>query len=170
MMKIKLTGSLVVALGLILGVGVLLASLTRATMEKVINDENLGQLRVVPVVVYGREIYKLPHGGKLPGESFYFLKKIRNWSWERFAKREKTKIELNLILADKKMSEAWALFKNEQRQEAVTAGDEAVNKLKYAYQLLMESKVDQESQEMLQEKIAEKEKVYKEILESWENQ
>jgi hypothetical protein len=34
----------------------------------------------------------------------------------------------------------------------------------------MESKVDQESQEMLQEKIAEKEKVYKEILESWENQ
>ena len=169
-MKIKFTESLVVATGLILGITILMISLMRVTLDKAINDERLDQFREVPIVAGGKEIYKLPYSGKLPGERFYFLKKIRNWGWEILSRKEKTKIELNLILADKKMSEAWTLFNQAQKQRALTAGSEAVDKLEYAHQLWRESGIDQESQERLQEKITEKKEVYKEILESWEKQ
>lgn len=169
-MKIKFTESLVIATGLILGITILMISLMRVTLDKAINDERLGQFREVPIVVGGKEIYKLPYSGKLPGEGLYFLKKIRNWGWEILSRKEQTKIELNLILADKKMSEAWTLFNQTQKQRALTAGSEAVDKLEYAHQLWRESGIDQESQERLQEKITEKKEVYKEILESWEKQ
>lgn len=169
-MKIKFKESLIVIAGLILGLIILMVSLMRATLDKVINEARAGEFRDVPMLIEGKEIYKLPYSGKLPGERFYFLKKIRNWSWEILSRKEKNKIELSLILADKKMSEAWALLKKGYKQEAFTTGDEAVDKLKYAYQLLTESEVDQESQEMFQEKIIEKQEVYKDILESWKKQ
>ncbi len=170
MMKIKFKESLIVVVGLILGVIILMVSLMRATLDKVINEARAGEFRDVPMLIEGKEIYKLPYSGKLPGERFYFLKKIRNWGWETLSRKEKTKIELSLILADKKMSEAWALFKKEQESAAFTTGDEAVNKLKYAYQLLMEANIDKESREILREKIIEKDEIYKEILANWKKQ
>ncbi len=168
-MKFKSEGGVIIILGLSLGIIVLLISLAGATLEKVINDERQGQLRVVPVVIEGKEIYQLPHPGKLPGESFYGFKKIRNQAWEILSRNKIKKIELNLILADKRMSEALALKKQGQGEEASAAGREALNKLKYAYQLLSEPGVNKESRKIFGDMIEEKMRIYEQVFKSWGN-
>lgn len=84
--------------------------------------------------------YKLPETGMLPDELFYGVKKIRNYLWLWFS-QGLAKTKMSLLLADKSASEAGKLIEKGKNNFAIDAGNEAVDKLKYADTLINKEKV-----------------------------
>lgn len=129
---------LLILLALTGAMGILLVSVSRATLDLVIKEEMEGRLRIEPVMMGDRMIYKLPQTGILPGNVFYRIKESRNWLWQKFSFGKEKEAKIALILADKKMAEAKALLKKGNYNLALKTSMRAVDKLKYAYTLSSE--------------------------------
>jgi len=116
--------------------GILLISTSRASLEIITKEEREGKLRTEPVIINNEEIYKLPQSRILPDNKYYRLKEIRDWTWKKFSFGEENKIQIWLILADKKVSEARALMQKEKYDLAINSYQKAIDKLKYAESLV----------------------------------
>lgn len=144
--------------------GILMVSLSRATLEAMIRDEKEDKLRVVPVIFEDKTIYKLPHTNMLPDNFLYGVKEARDWLWLKFSFDTEREAKTMLILADKRMAEAMALSKNGKHKESFEASKEAVNKLKYANGLVLEIKDRPIAQQELSIQIRDAIRAYGEII------
>jgi len=61
--------------------GILLISISRASLEMMTKEEREGKLRTEPVIIDNVEIYKLPQSRVLPDNKYYWLKEVRDWTW-----------------------------------------------------------------------------------------
>lgn len=144
--------------------GILMISISRATLEAMIRDEKEDKLRVVPVIFEDKIIYKLPHTNMLPDNFLYGVKEARDWLWLKFSFDTEREAKTMLILADKRMAEAMALSKNGKHKESFEASKEAVNKLKYANGLVLEIKDRPIAQQELSIQIRDAIRAYGEII------
>ncbi len=147
------------------GAGILLISMSRATLEVMMRDDRDGRLRVEPVIIADKTIYKLPQTNLLPNNIFYKVKEVRDWLWLKFSSGTEEKVRIELILADKRIAEARALVKLKDYRRAFEAGMEAINKLKYARGLLdKEKQVQPIAQKQLDVQITNTAVAYSEII------
>lgn len=114
----------------------LLISISRASLETMNKEEREGKLRTEIVVIDKVEIYKLPQSWVLLDNKYYWLKEIRDWTWQKFSFGEENKIQILLILADKKVSEARLLGQNGKYDLAMKSYERAIEKLKDAKKLI----------------------------------
>lgn len=144
--------------------GILLVSLSRASLEVMNRDEREGRLRVVPVIIDGRTIYKLPQTNMLPNNGFYIFKEIRNSLWQSFSNGSEKEAKTVLILADKKMGEARTLAEKGKYRLALEASMKAVDKLKYANGLVTMMKNQNTAQKQMIAQVKETSLAYSEII------
>ncbi|HEX7542611.1 MAG TPA: DUF5667 domain-containing protein [Patescibacteria group bacterium] len=116
--------------------GILLISISRASLEMMTKEEREGKLRTEPVIIDNVEIYKLPQSTVLPDNKYYWLKEVRDWTWQKFSFGEENKIQIWLILADKKVSEARVLMGRGKYDLAFKSYQKAIDQLKYANSLV----------------------------------
>lgn len=126
----------------LIGVMVLMVSFARAGVEKLSNEnliETLGKNEIkIPLKndegeIYF-EIYKLPETGVTPDNMMYGFKSIRDYLWLSFSSGV-DKPKIMLLTADKKAAEYIKLIEKDKNDLAIESGNEAVNKLEYAYNL-----------------------------------
>ncbi|HWS49169.1 MAG TPA: DUF5667 domain-containing protein [Candidatus Methanoperedens sp.] len=144
--------------------GILMVSLSRATLEAMIRDETEDKLRVIPVIFDDKMIYKLPQTNMLPDNFMYGIKEARDWLWLKFSFNTEREAKTMLILADKRIAEAMALSKNGKQKLSFEASKEAVNKLKYANGLVSEMKNQPIAQQQLSIQIRDAIRAYGEII------
>lgn len=144
--------------------GILLVSVSRATLEIMTKDEREGRLRIEPVIVQDKTIYKLPQTNMLPDNMLYSLKELRDWLWQKFSFGGEKEVKTMLILADKRIAEARALAKIGKQNLALEAGMKAVNKLKYANRLAHELKGQPTAQKQLIIQVRDATLAYREII------
>ena len=131
---------------LTVGVMVLAISLARTSLDilaQEINNDKIGNNPLSFVINYGdgeTEVgnYKLPEVATLPINPMYGLKKVRDYFWLLLS-RGIDKTKLALLMADKKTEETRQLWQMNKNDEALTAGNEAMDKLEYANQLVSTS-------------------------------
>lgn len=152
---------LIVSIG---AAGVLMVSMSRASLETMAKDEREGVLRVEPVIVQGKTIYKLPQTNMLPNNVFYGIKEMRDWLWRKFSVGNEKEAKIMLILADKRIAEARSLANRGKYKIAIETGIRAVDKLKYARELVEEMENQDTSQEQLIVQIREAASAYDEII------
>lgn len=126
---------------MVLGISVARASLEILAQE--INSNQIGNNPFSFVINYGdgeteAATYKLPEVGTLPINPMYELKRIRDYFWLLLS-RGIDKPKLALLMADKKVEETRQLWQLNKTDEAMTAGNEAMDKLEYANQLVLTS-------------------------------
>lgn len=125
---------------------VLGVSLARASLEilaQEINSDKIGNNPLSFIINYGdgeTEVgnYKLPEVATLPTNPMYGLKRVRDYFWLLIS-RGNDKVKLALLMADKKTEETRQLWLLNMSEEALTAGNEAMDKLEYANQLILAS-------------------------------
>ena len=83
--NLQITKVLLVLGVLVIAGGILLISLSRATLETTMNLDREDKLKIVPVIDKGEIIYKLPETKMLPSNIFYRFKSLRNWLWWQFS-------------------------------------------------------------------------------------
>jgi hypothetical protein len=127
---------------------ILYISLVRASLNIMTKDNNESKLRVMPIeFTVNREdgpekcVYKLPEVTTLPNNPMYLFKQMRDYLWVELSHDPTEKSEVLLLLADKKMTEAISLYKNNNIDLALATSEEAINKLKYADKAILENKV-----------------------------
>lgn len=145
---------------------ILFISLSRAGLE--IAAKQQGQYGVVPVDFID-SIYKLPPVDTLPTSPFYGFKRLRDYLWLTFSNGPVKKSQIALLLSDKKMAEAIALFNNDQSEIGLNAGIEAVDKLKYADKLIANYQKEDIFKEQMEIQIFQTGNAYKEIMTSINN-
>lgn len=145
---------------------ILFISLSRAGLE--IAAKQQGQYGVVPVDFID-SIYKLPPVDTLPTSPFYGFKRLRDYLWLTFSNGPVKKSQIALLLSDKKMAEAIALFNNDQSEIGLNAGIEAVDKLKYADKLIANYEKEDIFKEQMEIQIFQTGNAYKEIMTSINN-
>lgn len=145
---------------------ILFISLSRAGLE--IAAKQQGQYGVVPVDFID-SIYKLPPVDTLPTSPFYGFKRLRDYLWLTFSNGPVKKSQIALLLSDKKMAEAIALFNNDQSGIGLNAGIEAVDKLKYADKLIANYQKEDIFKEQMEIRIFQTGNAYKEIMTSINN-
>jgi hypothetical protein len=92
--------------------------------------------------------YKFPETGLLPDNITYGFKRIRDFFWLLLARGD-NKNKLAILLADKKAMEFVALTKKDKNMQAIEAGNEAVDKLKYANGLIVkDNKLDNQTKQL----------------------
>jgi len=155
---------LIIIVVLIVGAGILLVSMSRATLEIMSKDEKEGRLRIEPVEISGNVIYKLPQTNMLPDNIFYGFKEMRDWFWQKFSFGDEKEAKTVLILADKRIAEARALANRGKIEKSLEAGIRAVDKLKYANGLVMEMRNQDTVQKQLTIQIRESSFAYSEII------
>ena len=154
------------ALLILIGAGaILLVSISRASLEIMNKEEREGKLRTEPVIISDIEIYKLPQSWVLLDNKYYWLKEIRNWTWQKFSFRDENKIQLFLILADKKIYEARALSQKGGKDLAIKSIEKAINKLKYANKLVNKIENKEIIKKQFAKQIEKMTDVYKKIIE-----
>ncbi len=116
--------------------GILLISISRASLEIMSKEEKEGRLRTEPVIIDGVEIYKLPQSQILPSNGYYWLKETRDWLWQKFSFNEEKIIQITLILADKKVSEARMLMEKEKYDLVLISYYKAIEKLEEVEKLI----------------------------------
>jgi hypothetical protein len=151
------------ALILVFAFIILFISLSRAGLE--IAAKQQGQYGVVPVDFID-STYKLPPVDTLPTSPFYGFKRLRDYLWLTFSSGPVKKSQIALLLSDKKMAEAIALFNNDQSEMGLDAGSEAVDKLKYADRLIVNSKKEDILKKQIEAQIIQTGGAYAEIMTS----
>lgn len=148
-----------------LGAGIILMiSMSRATLEVMNRDEREGRLRIIPVFVGDRMVYKLPETNMLPDNIFYVFKEIRGWLWLEFSNGSEREAKTLIVLADKKIGEAKTLSELGKYQLALKAGMKAIDKLKYANGLVEGMKNQNTAQKQLLTQIKDATLAYEEIV------
>lgn len=163
-MTTNMKNLLIILLVSIGAAGVLMVSMSRASLETMAKDEREGVLRVEPVIVQGKTIYKLPQTNMLPDNVFYGIKEMRDWLWREFSVGNEKEAKIMLILADKRIAEARSLANKGKYKIAIETGIRAVDKLKYARGLVGEMENQDTSQEQLLVQIREAASAYDEII------
>jgi len=153
----------------ILGMTILMVSISRAGLEIMIREDGEGKLRSEPVMINDKIIYRLPEVGILPSNPLYGLKVIREQLWERFSFGGIRKSKVVLLMADKKMAETKKLIKDNDTKRAFKSGTEAVNKLKYARGLVLETQDFNTEKEQLINQIKGATLAYQEIVKGINN-
>lgn len=119
-------------------------SIAKVSWEMVIKDDLEGRLRQVPISFDIREEdggrirgeYKVPSSRTLPDHPFYGLKGLRHWMWLHLASGPKQLTQVNLLLADKHLSETIALMEKGNNSLAWETMKQAVSTLELARQSL----------------------------------
>ena len=143
MLKKILSKVLVVVLGLV----ILFVSVARAGLSLMAQDNGLDLLKndeVKFMTIFGdgetaSGTYKMPQVGMLPSHVFYGFKRVRDYIWVALS-QGMNKPKLVLLMADKKVVEFEKLSQAGLRDTAIEAGNEAIDKLKYANDLVVTSK------------------------------
>lgn len=148
---------------LVLAFLVLYISLARGSLDLMIKDEKENELRKIPI---NSEIsYKLPETRTLPTNSFYSLKKVRDYLWISFTKNQLDKCRVMMLVADKKMSEVMVMNQQDaEKQIIVGTTIEAINQLKLASEGLKKSQLNEIEKEEILSQINQAKYVYKEII------
>jgi len=162
--NLQITKVLLVLGVLVIAGGILLISLSRATLETTMNLDREDKLKIVPVIDKGEIIYKLPETKMLPSNIFYRFKSLRNWLWWQFSFGEEEETKILFILADKKIAEAEIMAKNGKNRLAFKAGMEAVDKLKYINEKVTKIEGKGVAKEQMQGRIREASIAYSEII------
>jgi len=143
---------------------ILLISMSRASLEAMNRDEREGRLRVEPVFIDNKIAYKLPQTNMLPDNIFYSFKEIRDWLWFKFSVGKEKEAKLMFILADKRISEAKTLAEKGNYEAALETGMKAVDKLKYANELVVEMRNQDTAQKHISIQIRDASLAYSEII------
>lgn len=135
---------LVICFGLaILFVSVARTGLNLLAQGNGIDEVKKSEVKFLKTFEDGEKIegtYKLPEPGMLPSNGLYGFKNFRDVLWLMFSQGiEKPKV--TLLIADKKLVEFVKLTENGNRELAIESGNEAIDKLKYASDLLQSAKI-----------------------------
>jgi hypothetical protein len=109
--------------------------------------------------------YKLPDAGMLPNQMFYGAKTIRDFLW-LYLSHGIDKIELSILLADKKAKEFDALVKIDKPELALESGNQAIDKLQYADKLITEDNSKNPEVKLLRTQVLRAGYAYKEIFQN----
>lgn len=149
----KIIGRVFVVL---IGLVILFVSVAKAGLNLMAQDGEMDSLRNEEVKFLvnfedGETVsgtYKLPDAGMLPNHVFYGFKKVRDYVWMTLSGGE-NKVKLAVLMADKKIAEFQKLTEKGERGLAVESGNEAIDKLEYANELVMGAKnVDAQSKQI----------------------
>jgi len=135
-----------IALYLFFGMVILVVSVARAGLEIMAVEDNDHALRNDPIrfeIVNSdgekeEFSYKLPEPGMLPTNPFYGFKKIRDYLWIKFSSGNIKKAKVQLLVADKRMSEAKNLLADNKGKVGLDASQEAFDTLKLAERSISE--------------------------------
>ena len=119
----------------LLGLGILTVSLARAGAEIMTKNgslEEMGKKEIKVVIGDKLVVYKLPETGMLPSNPLYIIKRVRDHLWLVFS-GGLYKSKITLLLADKKAAEFGKLTGLGSTSLALESGNEAIDKLEYAY-------------------------------------
>ncbi len=144
----------------LLGLMIVLVSIARAGLEILAKDETntvISNDTINYLVTFddGETMsgtYKLPVTGMLPDDTFYGIRQLRDWLWLNFS-GGKNKLKIALLLADKNIAEAKALLTQEKYNRAIETGNQAVDKLEYANDLVNGFKVPDDQVKQLHRQI-----------------
>lgn len=158
------------------GLGVLGISLARASLviqAQDLNENNIWSREMVFSINYGDGVtetanYSLPEVGILPVSPFYGLKRVRDYFWIMFS-RGLDKPRLVLLVADKKIEEAQELLAINKNSAALLAGNEGLDHLEYASQLLSQIKGNEDQVKQLSKQVYLAGFAYKEVISKGEN-
>lgn len=140
----KIIGRVFVVL---IGLVILFVSVAKAGLNLMAQDGEMDSLRneeVKFLVTFDdgettSGTYKLPEAGMLPNHVFYGFKKVRDYVWMTLSGGV-NKVKLAVLMADKKIAEFQKLTEKGERGLAVESGNEAIDKLEYANELVMGAK------------------------------
>lgn len=155
---------LIILVVLIGAAGVLIVSMSRASLEIMAKDEKEGNLRIEPVIVQDKTIYKLPQTNMLPDNVFYGFKEMRDWLWRKFSVGNEKEAKIMFILADKKIAEARTLANKGKYDLAFESSMKAVDKLKYTNELVDKMKNQDTAQKQIIIQIRDATLAYEEIV------
>lgn len=147
---------LVISFGLvILFVSVARTGLNLLAQGNGIDEVKKNEVKFLKTFEDGEKIegtYKLPEPGMLPSNGLYGFKNFRDVLWLMFSQGvEKPKV--TLLIADKKLAEFEKLTENGSRELAIESGNEAIDKLKYASDLLQSAKITDTQSKQLRTQI-----------------
>jgi hypothetical protein len=160
---------------LLLGLIILYISISRATLEMMVNDEKNNNLRKIPIEAeminrdgnWEKINYKFPETRTLPSSPFYFIKNIRNYLWINFTKNSIDKGQILLLLADKNIEEVILMSnQGDNKQIIIKTTIEAIDKLKLASTELKKDQSNVIDNQQIQTQINQATYVYKKIIES----
>src|SRR5574344_2416157 len=107
-------------LTLVLAFSILVLSLTMASLETAAKNNEDNTLRVNPIIFdylnekgeVKQNIYKTPESSIAANSPVYPLKKIRDNLWIKLSGNNEKKIEVYMLIADKKIKEANDLYRS----------------------------------------------------------
>jgi len=141
-----------------------MVSMSRASLEIMAKDEKEGNLRIEPVIIQDKTIYKLPQTNMLPDNVFYRFKEARDWLWQKFSVGNEKEAKIMFILADKKIAEARSLANKGKYDLALESSMKAVDKLKYTNELIEKMKNQDTAQKQMIIQIRDATCAYDEII------
>lgn len=162
---------------LIIGLGVLFISLAKASLQIWAIEDVQNQLRTKPIdfiITYAdgsteSGSYKLPEIKTLPTSPLYTIKTARNYLWLRLTKGDFDRSKMALLIADKNMTEAQILFDKRESKSGLVSSVEAIDKLKYAYSEINDTKIDSIEVNQLRSQIIKAGYAYEVVLEKAKN-
>jgi hypothetical protein len=145
--------------------------MVRVGLETTTKDINENKLRIKPVKfsmnVDGKPenlVYKLPEVTTLPSSPAYTIKQLRDYLWVQLTHEPIDRSEVILLLADKKITEANGLIKQQDYKLALDTIEEAINKLKYADKTISNLDANSIRKKQVQAEIIKAGYAYKTIL------
>lgn len=107
----------------VVAVGILYISFVMASLDRVIDDEKFDRLRKIEIAYVNsdgqNECYKLPESQVLPNSIFYPIKSLRDDLWIYFCRDEISKLRLQLLMRDKKITEVLLLEEKGHAEKAI---------------------------------------------------
>lgn len=158
---------------LIIALVILFGSLILTGLEVMAKNESIEDLRKMPIE-YEKEmengekvckVYKVPDSRVGPEDKRYIIKKIRDGLWINLSKTSKTRSEIHLLIADKKMFETVQLIKGDKDEDLIlkTLNESIVN-LKEAKKTLCNDDKEATKTLTINKKIDEAGLAYKDIV------
>lgn len=132
---------------LLIALIILFASIVLTGLELLAKNKKIDDLRKIPIEYVKKidngekicKIYKVPNSNVGPEDKKYILKEIRDNLWVNLSKDAKTKSEIHLLIADKKILEAFQLIKNKKDEKTIMKIiNESIFNLKEAKRILAE--------------------------------
>ncbi len=163
-------------LTLVLAFSILVLSLTMASLETAAKNNEDNTLRVNPIIFdylnekgeVKQNIYKTPESSIAANSPVYPLKKIRDNLWIKLSGNNEKKIEVYMLIADKKIKEANDLYRSKNEEKfIIETVNEAVSSLKMAKNNLKDVSLDKIEIDKINHRLSESSKAYERIIKSW---